>query len=281
MNYALNTRCTAHVTLKHGRVKEYGNRSVYVKDGQEFEIELYNPHTKSVLAKISINGIRISDGGIILRPAQRIFLERFLDTDKKFKFNTYEVENTQEAAAAIANNGAVKVEFFYEYEPLHFGSSSSINFGYHGSTLSTYRWNFYGSGTDPYYLGITTSGTVGCGTTNPTSTLNIGSSSLTSNSSLRSSNAFYCTANPVLEETFSDEIETGRIEQGSKSDQTFETANEQFNSYSSEVVHLKILPLSQKPVEISEIRNYCPSCGTRMKKSSWKFCPSCGTNLEN
>jgi len=54
-----------------------------LNDGDEFEIELFNPKTNPVLAKISINGKRISERGIILNPGQRVFLERFLDSPEK------------------------------------------------------------------------------------------------------------------------------------------------------------------------------------------------------
>jgi hypothetical protein len=77
----------------------------------------------------------------------------------------------------------------------------------------------------------------------------------------------------------SESIETGRTEKGSKSNQEFGTSYESFNSFSSEINRMKILPLSQKPVEVSEIRNYCPNCRTRIKKATWKFCPSCGEEL--
>jgi hypothetical protein len=39
----------------------------------------------------------------------------------------------------------------------------------------------------------------------------------------------------------------------------------------------KILPLSQ--VEASQIRQYCPECRCRIRKSSWKWCPQCGEEL--
>jgi membrane protease subunit (stomatin/prohibitin family) len=74
-------------------------------------------------------------------------------------------------------------------------------------------------------------------------------------------------------------IETGRSEKGEESNQEFEYSNDSFNSWTSNTVHIQILPESQKPVEVKEIRNYCTNCGTRHKKSSWKFCPNCGTKI--
>lgn len=292
MNYTLNKRCEAHVTLKKSRLKEYNNKSVYLKDGQEFEIELFNPHQKSVLAKISINGISISGGGIVLRPGQRVFLERYLDVDRKFKFSTYEVENTGEAREAIAKNGNVDIQFYYEQEPPYWygGSTITVSNGW------TQDWN------KPDYTlrDFTISGNTGSFKADfndidkSSFNLSLGSASSNlsgeincyySNASIQpiSDKSSFYDASQLLRESAvkSKSLETGRVEQGAKSDQQFTTVHENFNSWSSETISLKILPFSQKPIEVSEIRNYCSSCGTRIKKSSWKFCPSCGTSLES
>ena len=76
---------TSHITVKKQRLKQFSN-SVYLKDGDEFEIELFNPTRKTILSKISINGNYISNAGIIIKPGQRVFLERYIDVDKKFVF---------------------------------------------------------------------------------------------------------------------------------------------------------------------------------------------------
>ena len=47
--------CSVNVTSNKNRIKQYEN-SVYLKDGQQFELEIFNPHQCKVLAKISING---------------------------------------------------------------------------------------------------------------------------------------------------------------------------------------------------------------------------------
>ena len=54
--------CTANITKNRNRSKIYEN-SVYLKDGENFEIELFNPTTSRVLAKITINGNSISNSG--------------------------------------------------------------------------------------------------------------------------------------------------------------------------------------------------------------------------
>ena len=61
--------CSAHITTNRNRFKVYGD-SIYLKDQQKFEIELFNPNSISYLAKIKINGNEISNSGILLKPGQ-------------------------------------------------------------------------------------------------------------------------------------------------------------------------------------------------------------------
>jgi hypothetical protein len=103
----------AYITKDKQRVKQFG-QNVYLKDGSEFEVELYNPSRKTVLSKIKINGEFIKGGGIILRPGERVFLERYIDVPHKFKFETYTVDSTNETMNAIANNGDVEILFYEE-----------------------------------------------------------------------------------------------------------------------------------------------------------------------
>jgi len=243
--------CTAHITKNRNRSKIYEN-SVYLKDGENFEIELFNPTTSRVLAKITINGNSISNSGIVLKPGERVYLERFIDSNNKFVFETYQVEGSNEALNAIRNNGGVEVSFYTEITTSTYSSfpgsltlTSSSNTGYIPGTLyDTYNAPF--GGTTVNHLFTTTSFT---------------------NDSLG------------LNASVSKSVETGRIEKGDSSNQLFETVNGNFSNFPTSSVSIKLLPESQKPVEVSSIRNYCTNCGTRMKKQSWKFCPSCGSKI--
>jgi hypothetical protein len=264
MNYTHNTVCTAHISVNKNRVKIYRNvglsdhsPSVFLKDGQNFEIELYNPKKNSVLAKISINGKDISTSGFVLKPGQRVFIERFIDQAKKFTFSTYEVEDNSQNRQAIANNGEVEVRFYDEYAPFTF-SGNSI-------TTSYPTWP-----STPTY--IYTNGNVGIGTSSPSTSLHIGGS--TTNTAFYSTNTTFTSSNSVA-----GSLETGRVEMGGTSNQNFGLACGSFNSWASSTDTIKIYPVSQKPIESSEIRNYCTNCGTRAKKTGWKFCPSCGSKF--
>ena len=73
-------------------------------------------------------------------------------------------------------------------------------------------------------------------------------------------------------------IETGRVEKGEKSNQSFTNSYEQFNYYTSHTVKFKIQPLSTKNKTTEDIRQYCTECGTKIK-TNFKFCPSCGNKL--
>lgn len=250
------TQPSAHIALNNNRLRAYAD-VIYLKDGDEFQIELFNPYQISVLAKIYINDNLISSSGLVIRPGQRYFLDRYIDKNKKFKFNTYTVDSgaTPEVLESIKKNGSVKVEFYREkvwpnpYPVLQSGS-----------------WTIYPNWNQP--IGVPQ---VWYGSSLSGSSVNYANSTVTNNS-----NADVTFTSSVK----IDSIETGRIEGGSKSNQNFGTTNQDFEWMPCATSEWKILPDSHKPVEVKEIRNYCSSCGTRMKKQSWKFCPNCGEKLD-
>ena len=251
MNYTTNNvgNPTAHITRKKSRLKVYNGNTVFLNDKDNFEFEIHNPTQKSVLCKIKLNGEYISTGGVVIRPGQRVFLERFLDTNNKFEFSTYEVKDTSLNRTAIDLNGDVRIEFYNEqtYQP---------NYGLYvlngSSTVST------GS---PYY----------------------GNMTFTTSSSAPM--AYYSNTSSVSslvgEPTLSKKsIETGRVEKGEKSKQNFTNSYQNFEYNVSHQISLKILPLSNKNKTTEEIKYYCTECGTKTK-SKYKFCPSCGYDLNS
>lgn len=230
---------SAFITVKKQRLRQDG-KQVYMKDQTEFEIELYNPTKNKVLAKIEMNGQSISDSGIILKPGQRVFLERFLDSDKKFLFETYEVNNNKEVKEAIQNNGKVTVKFHREDgTPIFRGfNTATIYNGSSGFGWSeiTYTNNIIGA-TNTYSL-----------------------NSLNSNVNANLSNR---------------KMETGSVEEGAKSDQNFATANGTFDWFHSWVSEWQIMPYSQQPKVAKDLVERCVKCNTKLK-SNYKFCPECG-----
>jgi len=260
MNYATQVgKPTAHITKKKSRLKVYNGHTVFLNDKDNFEFEIHNPKQKSVLVKIKLNGEYISTSGVVLRPGQRVFLERFLDSNNKFEFSTYEVNNTSENRSAIDLNGDVRIEFYDEQEPvrnnfLHLNSQTV----YGGPSTNT-----------PYpYYGTTISTTGGVGYSTTTSTYNASNSTFTSSVNSVDLNI------PRSKKS----IETGRVEKGDTSKQNFTNSYQDFKYNTCHEIGFKILPLSTKNKTTEDIRQYCTECGTKTK-TNFKFCPSCGNKL--
>ena len=232
---------SAFITVRKQRQKQNG-KNVYLHDRTEFEIELHNPTNDSILAKISLNGNRISNSGVVLKPGERVFLERYLDEDRKFLFETYEVSDNKTNQRAIENNGLVIVEFF--------NKMLFTNYGHLGGYTYLNNQLLYGSGS-----GIVNG--------NPTifNTTGLGNSNIIGNTS-----------------TSYAKIETGRVEKGDKSDQEFGTSYEIFNTNVSWVKEWKILPFSAKDITTKDLIRKCSGCGTKVK-DNYKFCPQCGNQV--
>jgi len=289
---------TAQICINKSRLKVYNKESFptyYLTKGQEFQIELFNPTSDTVLAKIYLNNKAISQGGLVIRPGERVFLERYLDVAKKFLFDTYEVANTAEVQKAIEDNGDFKVEFFREQRPQYI---------YNGITISSQPIStvLCGSG-----------GSAGWGGsfTTTSNNLNLRSSSSSTSMGLANiSNTSSYTANLSMDQQlngattdgmFSDSfesrvternrkntlkesllkskktIETGRVEAGSQSSQEIKTVSKSFEYFPFHTTEYKLSPVSQK-VNTSEdinVKRYCHNCGAK-QKPEFKFCPSCG-----
>jgi hypothetical protein len=241
--------CTADICTRKNKVKAYQSGStVHLKDGQEFEILLGNWTTDTVAASISINGKLISTSKLVLKPGQKVYLERFLDDSKKFLFETYKVDNTEEAKSAIENNGNVEIKFYKEQEPYKLPVIYNNNYYYQNNLLNKYNRN--SKAYDSYF--------------NPVYTTN----SVTYDS---------CLSDKTL--IASKSIETGRIDKGSESNQKFQDVSMEFASYPFQTINIKILPFSHKPLEVKDLAEYCTECGTKNRKGNYKFCPRCGNKF--
>jgi hypothetical protein len=233
------SQAQAFITKRKQRLKQI-NRNIYLKDGDEYEIELFNPNPSYILAKIKIDGDYLSGGGIVLRPGERVFLERFLDSNNKFVFKTYNVDGEAEYVGALRNNGLVEVEFYLEKQ-------NSMLYGNSTLTIAT---------ATPTY-------TLFGGTTYTTNNVNL-TTSTTSNSTTY----------------LSKPIETGTTEKGSNSNQKFTNSDRSFEFSSFLTTIWKILPESQKQYDANELNVlYCGECGSKRKKDTHKFCPHCGTKF--
>lgn len=239
---------TAYITVSKQRLKQFGT-NVYLNHGDNYEIELFNPTSCNIMAKIQIDSNFISDKGIVIKPGQRVFLERFIDTNNKFVFNTYNIDSTdQDATRAIQNNGDISVSFFNEH-------------------YDTYVWRDYWIN-QPHivYTNYNTSGTFGCtGDPGPSGPIGIpGAPDTLSYTSEISAN-------------YSSK-ETGRTERGGRSSQQFTSTDMKFSNIPYHTVYWKILPTSAQAYVTAANVNvlYCSDCGAKRKKDSFKFCPFCG-----
>ncbi len=232
---------TAYITVKKQRVKQNG-KNVYLDNNTEFELELYNPTDTKLKATIEFDGNLISTSGIVLRPGERIFLDRYLDVDRKFLYETYEVKDTEQNREAIDNNGLVKVRFYQKQS----WQNPSIFSG--SNAYLTRNWGLNNSG----YVN-------GNGVTFTTTGMNLVS---------EVSNSYKA----------NDTVETGRVEQGSKSNQVFQSEYDMYYAWSSWETSWKILPKSQELKTSKDLIQKCNRCNTKLK-SNWKFCPECGTQM--
>lgn len=277
-----STKPEAWISVSNNRQKVYGEskKLVYLDDNQEFEIELYNPTQTKYLVKIQMNGKSISTTGLVIRPGQRYYLDRFIDEKRKLVFSTYSVETSDESKKAIALNGMVSIEFYPEEQPNYYTGgyawidSTRGNWGNYGQTYTTTP--------NTYTSNLTNNPVFG----RNTSISSTGSSYFVNSASLSAGTSFTTTATCNLGDTIvsslsdTKSIETGRIEKGEVSKQEFGNDYGHYSYGCSSKFEYQLMPRSTKPVEVSEIRSYCPECGTRVKKKTWKFCPSCGESLD-
>jgi hypothetical protein len=272
----------AHLAINKNRVKEYGDGQVYLKDGTQFQIELFNGDHDTYGAVIEMNGSTISKSKLVLKPGERIFLDRYLDDQVKFLFETYNVDGGDaKVRDAIKNNGVVKVKFFKEVDRVvNPQQDPAVTWT---STSSASTWDYYNAnsftvdgGTLNLYTGsgsvLSISGTGTSGVLLYDSNTSINTTHVTV-PSVTTTNHYI----PVRPRTRS--VETGRVKKGDRSSQRIDTVDVHFEHIHSYVAEFKILPESQRSAYVSsDIKSYCTGCGTRARKN-WQFCATCGTRI--
>ncbi len=245
--------------------KSIKNGKVYLKDKEEFQIEIFNPLTDCVLADIKLNGNTISQGGLVIRPGERFYLDCFVDDKKKFVFNTYEVEDSLSTKIAISKNGMLEVFFYKEnvvslsnwrsrfdrvivekYYPVHYPHYQPYWYGvpnvYCGTTITTTGG-----------LNNTTIGGVYGGALNGTTT-NTAYYSQPINSTYTTGLNLTGLNNTTTSSYTSKSIETGRVEKGRASSQKFDEVDMDFEKFHISSIVLQLLPESVKPVDTKELK---------------------------
>lgn len=262
-------------------LKEYtknGNRTVYMENGKEFQLNLFNPTSDVICASIWINGEKINND-LVLNPGERAWIERYLDKPSKFRFETYEVEAGNAVVDnAIKNNGEITVRFYKEKKnnPTILCASPNItwynvNDIYYDGGLNDIR----GLDTTLYCSSI--SGNVNssalCASAASTSTDSVTTScSTTATSSLNLEKSHKRCANLTKE--------TGRVNEGGYSNQSFKNVNKEFEYWSFTSETIQIMPMSEKPYTVADTQKvYCSECGHKLK-TKYKFCPYCGAKID-
>jgi hypothetical protein len=244
--------------------------NIYLQNDEQFKIELYNPLRECVLADIRLNIQSISKTGLVIKPGQRVYLDCFVDDRKKFIFQTYEIEMSDETQEAIQNNGLMEV-FFYKEEAVSLKNWSEklrevVVREYYPIYVDRYPYWYPYHRPTVWYGNCTTIGTsnnlfggsFGGTTTNTVfnstnGTLNLtggvsNSASYTSGVDLSNMNISNCFSSESIPVAGS--LETGRIEKGEKSNQQFSEVDMDFEkNYIHHIVY-QLLPESRKPVEV-------------------------------
>jgi len=237
-----------------GRKKIFLNNKIYLENGSEFVIEMFNPLQDSVLTELKINGKLAASTGLILRPGERFYLDCFIDDRKKFIYKTYEIESdSKEAKKAVENNGLIEINFYKEKIKL--------------KPVPKYRYSskklFSGDNLSRYTMPSISYLSAGTTYTDTLSMMDF--------------------APQEMKRSLPKMEETGRIEKGNESNQKFESIDMDFENYTLNRVSYQILPESKKPITTIEVKdeiinNFCPNCGHRVINGD-KFCRACGHRL--
>jgi ribosomal protein L40E len=290
-----------YISQRGGRKKIYQNKYIYLQNGDEFDIEIENPTKKTICAEIELDGKLISTSRIVVNPGERFLLERFIDENRKFKFNTYQIDGSDsEMKEAISENGKLRVRFYKEKEVQKLCNpciwiNQPYTYPYNGNPTI----NNPGTGSPYWYDGstFTTNGSDStitldnAGDKTFPSNINYSSADFGSSQSNFMSNTGMSLGDlgldQILEDRFEeksksvnkDSLETGRVGKGQSTDQTFEYVDIDFETSSFHTTDLQILPESRKPVsKKTQNKVFCHKCGTKANIGH-NFCAKCGAEL--
>ena len=241
------------ITKNKSRLKIYDDK-VFMRNGETFELEIFNAFDLDIMVLIDFDGKPMSNNGLIVKPGQRVFLERYLDKNSKFKFETYDSDGSEAGQRAIAKNGDVEVKIYKEkiapkYTPVR---HQLFHTDYRSTGRKPRRDYSRSAGTIPADTGM----------------LSFASEGIMSLGDVRSA--------PSPEIYDSAPVETGQVGEGASSDQHFKYITKDFERYSTLEYKFKILPESHKETYAEDIKNYCSNCGRR-SRSREVYCPKCGT----
>lgn len=302
-----NNEKLAKVAVHKSLLKEYSNSSneriVYMDNDTEFQIQIFNPYTYTIGVSFNFNNDSQGNSNLlVLRPGERVWLDRYLDNESHLLFSTYEVGCSQEVKEAIKDNGNLCIKFYKEQKKRYWDNTIYVdNTIYANTNINTEPWNHVdvhyknqpksyldGNCGDniSYFNASLDSGLSGAASVNTVNTVNtvLSASSSASTRTYDATSATYTSTNTSadtykpksLSKTRSKFIETGRIEEGSHSNQKFSYVHKDFEYWPFKTEYIKILPSSQKQINSNDLKKYyCHECGRKIN-NKYKFCPYCG-----
>ena len=277
-NKLLDRDPSVMITSNQNELKVYQDNIVYLNNGDNFELRFFNPLQIKIGIEINFNGIRKGDGYLVLNPGQDLSLDRFLDEQRKMVFETYSINgNSKEAREAIEKNGKISFNFYRESNWYNSYKKINVNYDFPPKPKKyNYPTYTYGSSRGVKYSStITLDGMMDTTKSNNVfmSTSSMDMNDIENISTFESSGAF-------SNEKDISELETGRIEKGEHSNQSFRDVNIKFESVPFYTVEYQLMPHSAKHREIKEVRQYCNICNYRLRNKKWRYCPKCGNKLD-
>lgn len=238
-------------------LKTYQENDIFLNNGDEFQVRLFNPLREKIGAQLSING-KLSNRLLVLNPGETADIDRFIDEKRRMMFETYKYDDNNPAAKnAIANNGLIEIKFFKEFQPYYYNlTTSTFNLG------NTTGAPYYGNNTT-----LTSSSVFNCSTS-----LDFNSPGVPLQEVDRSVKSSRKLSKSKLKET-------GIVSKGEESNQEFKSVNIQFESFPFHTISYKLKPMSEKNSYSTEVRDYCTSCGYRIRNDKWMYCPKCGNKV--
>lgn len=232
--------------------------------GSEYEILIKNLETRKALINISIDGVSVCDGSIIVEPNSSSHLEGFLKgytVKNKFRF----IEKTEEISnhrGDRIDDGLIRIEYTFEaHQPqiIH-------DYHYHHTYWPYYYGSWFVYNSNPTYQNQSSSkGLTGSSGdfSRPISCNNIQAQN-------------FCSVQDNLSN------DQGITVPGSHSDQQFQHGYIGTLETNSHVIIIRLVGEKQgkkieKPI-FTHTKLTCPTCGKKSKSDS-AFCKNCGTAL--
>ena len=272
-----NNEKLAKLAINKSLLKEYSNSSneriVYMNDGTEFQIQVFNPYSYVIGVSFEFTNHNKTSQLLVLRPGERVWLDRFLDDESKLLFSTYQVGVSKVVQEAIKDNGTLCIKFYKERENKL--QVSYIKEYQPCGTIDVYYNNIGNSYCLDDNININcASSTNICSAIDCSLSLNSSINQAPTDSTCTSYSSSTLTKSISLPKSKS--IETGRIEKGSHSNQKFENVYKDFEYLPFNTEYIRILPTSQKQINSNDLqKKYCYECGKKLNPK-FKFCPSCG-----